>query len=166
LTVRLVHGRQPRRIVLDASLRVSETAQVYSDRFCGNTVVIVNERTRQEKHPKADLLTSRGITLVPIAAAGEQLDLSTVLEELGRRGINSILVEPGPTLATTIFARSLFDELVLFYAPTVLGDDARSAFGELHLRSLTASQHLSLVRSERVEGSDDLYLQLRRNSSL
>jgi hypothetical protein len=43
----------------------------------------------------------------------------------------------------------------------VLGDDARSAFGDLHLRSLAARENLNLVRSERVGESGDVLLELR-----
>jgi diaminohydroxyphosphoribosylaminopyrimidine deaminase/5-amino-6-(5-phosphoribosylamino)uracil reductase len=165
LTVRLVEGRQPKRIILDASLRVSEDAKVYSDEHRSSTIVIVNKRILTEKKAKADQLSTHGVLLVPFVASGEQLDLSAVLKELGKQGIGSILVEPGPTLATTMLAQKLFDELVLFYAPIVLGDDARSAFGELHLRSLSAAHGLSLVRTERVEGSDDVLFELRRVKS-
>ncbi|MBS1904273.1 MAG: bifunctional diaminohydroxyphosphoribosylaminopyrimidine deaminase/5-amino-6-(5-phosphoribosylamino)uracil reductase RibD [Bacteroidetes bacterium] len=161
LTVRLAKGRQPKRIILDASLRVSEHSKAYSDEHRASTIVVVNERILTEKKEKAALLSSQGVTFVPVVTNGEQLDLSTVLQELGKRGIASILIEPGPTLATTIFAQLLFDELVLFYAPTVLGDDARSAFGDLHLRSLAARENLTLVRAEGVGESGDVLLELR-----
>ncbi|HET9137159.1 MAG TPA: bifunctional diaminohydroxyphosphoribosylaminopyrimidine deaminase/5-amino-6-(5-phosphoribosylamino)uracil reductase RibD, partial [Candidatus Kapabacteria bacterium] len=163
LTVRLVEGRSPKRIILDASLRVDEQAKVYSDQYAASTIVVVNEKILTEKRTKASLLSDRGITFIPIASKTEQLDLSTVFAELGKRHITSILVEPGPTLATTILQSSLADEVVLFLAPMVLGDDAKSAFGDLHLRSLTEAGRFRLAEVRQVPDSEDVYINLRPN---
>jgi len=163
LTVRLSDGRSPKRIILDASLRVDETAKVYSDDHRASTIIIANEAALADKKAKAKELESRGISIIPVASKTEQLDLSVVFAELGKRNISSVLVEPGPTLATTILQSKLFDEVVLFLAPTVLGDDARSGFGDLHLRSLTGAERFRLAEVSQVPDSEDVYINLRPN---
>lgn len=162
LTVRLCDGRSPKRIILDASLRVAETARVYSDDHCASTIIISNESAIKDKRQKMQELESRGITIIGFKSSTEQLDLESVFRELCSRGISSILVEPGPTLATTIYQNGLFNEVLLFLAPTILGDDARSAFGELHLRSLSLAGQLRLAECRHVEGSDDIFLSYRK----
>jgi diaminohydroxyphosphoribosylaminopyrimidine deaminase/5-amino-6-(5-phosphoribosylamino)uracil reductase len=163
LTVRLSEGRSPKRIILDASLRVDESSKVYSDNYAALTIVIVNEKILTQKREKITALTGRGITIIPIASKTEQLDLATVFTELGKRNISSILIEPGPTLATTVLQSNLADEVVLFLAPMVLGDDAKSAFGDLHLRSLTDAGRFRLAEVWQVPDSEDVYINLRPN---
>ncbi len=162
LTVRLCDGRSPKRIILDASLRVPESARVYSDSHRASTIIISNESAIKDKRQKVQELESRGITIIGFKSSTEQLDLKSVFRELCTRGITSILVEPGPTLATTIYQNGLFNEVLLFLAPIILGDDARSAFGELHIRSLSSAGQLRLAECRRVEGSDDIFLSYRK----
>lgn len=69
------------------------------------------------------------------------LDLPTVLAELAQRGCNEIQVEAGATLAGAFVAAGLCDELLLYVAPRLLGDSARSL---LRLPALSA---LSEARS-------------------
>ncbi len=165
LTVRLVEGRQPRRIILDSSLRVDTNANVYGDAHAAATIIIANRRAAEDKAHKVSTLEERGVTLVTIEAANEQLDLEIVLRELGTMGINSILVEPGPTLATTLLKTAIPDELVFFLAPTVLGDDARSFMGDLHLRSLAESPRYRLLETHPIENSSDVLLRYGRLAS-
>jgi diaminohydroxyphosphoribosylaminopyrimidine deaminase/5-amino-6-(5-phosphoribosylamino)uracil reductase len=46
------------------------------------------------------------------------------MQNLTAREVNELLIECGPTLAGAFVAKQLVDELVLYVAPTVLGDDA------------------------------------------
>ena len=67
------------------------------------------------------------------AAVGPALelggDLGGVLDELGRRGVLSVLVEGGPTVAHAFHASGLVDRYVLYLAPALFGgSDARSLF--------------------------------------
>ncbi len=162
LSVRLCEGRSPKRIILDASLRVPESAKVYSDHHTPSTIIVCNESAIKDKQQKVQELQSRAITIIGFKSSTEQLDLESVFRELHSRNISSILVEPGPTLATTMYQNGLFNEVLLFLAPTILGDDARSGFGELHIRSLSSAGQLRLAECRRVEGSDDIFLSYRK----
>ncbi len=161
LTVRMVEGRSPRRIILDANLRVPETAKVYSDENAAQTIVIATEQTLKEKSEIRTLLSSRGITFIAASALNNQFILKDVFAKLGRMDIASVLVEPGPTLATVLLQEKLFDELVLFVAPILLGGDARSAFGDLHLKNFQQVHRLQMLLHEAVEDSEDLKIVYR-----
>ena len=85
---------------------------------------------------------------------GSQLELrSAPLEEelraLGSEGVRALLLEGGPTLATSFLAAGLVDKLLVFVAPTLSGAGPR-AFGEL-----AEPQELRHVTLERL-GSDVL----------
>jgi diaminohydroxyphosphoribosylaminopyrimidine deaminase/5-amino-6-(5-phosphoribosylamino)uracil reductase len=51
--------------------------------------------------------------------------LAEELEELAAEGVQSLLLEGGPTLATSFFAGGLVDKVLLFVAPTLSGDGPR-----------------------------------------
>lgn len=68
--------------------------------------------------------------------------------ELGRRECNDVLVEAGPRLAGRFLALDLCDELVVYFAPRVLGSDARPMF------DLPALQKLEDSLQFRVQGAE------------
>jgi diaminohydroxyphosphoribosylaminopyrimidine deaminase/5-amino-6-(5-phosphoribosylamino)uracil reductase len=74
--------------------------------------------------PSAALAQS-GAGLLALAAGDRGLDLQQLLAELGARQCNEILVESGPRLAGALLQAGLLDELIVYMAPTLLGDRAR-----------------------------------------
>jgi diaminohydroxyphosphoribosylaminopyrimidine deaminase/5-amino-6-(5-phosphoribosylamino)uracil reductase len=75
--------------------------------------------------------------------------LEDELQALGGEGVQSLLVEGGPTLATAFLERDLVDRLLVFVAPTIAGD------GPLLLGSLSRPIELQRLRAEQV-GADVL----------
>ncbi|MEL6613607.1 MAG: bifunctional diaminohydroxyphosphoribosylaminopyrimidine deaminase/5-amino-6-(5-phosphoribosylamino)uracil reductase RibD [Bacteroidota bacterium] len=125
LTVRHVDGRQPVRVVLDRTGRLSPTLRLFTDAHAAMTVAVVSEDAQP---PYADALTDRGGTLLraPTVEDGAHLDLGAVLDALGagvgpHRPMQSLLVEAGPGLATALFAQDLVDRFFCFVAPKVVG---------------------------------------------
>ena len=83
-----------------------------------------------------------------------QPDLRAVLDLLGARGANEVWVEAGAVLAGAFVRQRLFDELVVYVAPTLLGPDARAL---LQLPALAALDERMLLRfAECVAVGDDL----------
>ncbi|MDE2225172.1 MAG: dihydrofolate reductase family protein, partial [Xanthomonadaceae bacterium] len=64
-----------------------------------------------------------------------RIDLAAALRLLSDRGVNELQVEAGPTLCGALFEQGLVDELLLYVAPTLLGDCAQPL---LHLPDLAA----------------------------
>ena len=48
-------------------------------------------------------------------------DLNLLLEKLNETGVNQVLVEAGPTLATAMLVAGLMDELIIYQAPSIIG---------------------------------------------
>jgi diaminohydroxyphosphoribosylaminopyrimidine deaminase/5-amino-6-(5-phosphoribosylamino)uracil reductase len=67
------------------------------------------------------LLQSAGVELVHVSTPRGKIHLPSVLDELGRREILSLLLESGPGLNTSALESSIVDKLYLFYAPLVSG---------------------------------------------
>lgn len=119
-------ARQPLRVVLDSELRISPRAGILQN---GQTLIY----TASSDASKHRALQACGAELATLAGKDGQVDLSAVLDDLGRRGINEVLVEAGRTLNGALLQAGLVDELVLYLAPKVLGDAARglATMGEL-----------------------------------
>ncbi|MBX3093669.1 MAG: bifunctional diaminohydroxyphosphoribosylaminopyrimidine deaminase/5-amino-6-(5-phosphoribosylamino)uracil reductase RibD [Cryobacterium sp.] len=81
-------------------------------------------------------------------------DLLGVLADLWRRGIRSVFLEGGPTLASAFLAAGLADELLVYIAPMLLGGD-RLAVSDLGVETLSAARRLRIADVERL-GEDIL----------
>jgi diaminohydroxyphosphoribosylaminopyrimidine deaminase / 5-amino-6-(5-phosphoribosylamino)uracil reductase len=122
LTVREVEtSRQPARIVVDRYLRLPATARVLEG---GNVLVFA---AVEDPH-KIRQLAQAGAEVVVLPDAQGKVDLLRMLEELGRREMNEILSESGSRLNGALLRAGLVDELVLYFAPHLLGDTARGMF--------------------------------------
>jgi diaminohydroxyphosphoribosylaminopyrimidine deaminase/5-amino-6-(5-phosphoribosylamino)uracil reductase len=128
-------GRQPLRVVLDSELRISPKAKILQE---GKTLVY----TASADAEKRQALVECGAEVRVMAGSDSRVDLSAVLADLGKRGINEVLVEAGRTLNGALLKAGLVDELVLYLAPQLLGDAAR---GLADLGELTQlQQHVAL----------------------
>lgn len=109
--------RPPLRVVLDRHLRTPE----------GSHVLDGSAPTLLLHAAGADDTRNRFGTVECAVVAEHQgrLDLGAAMAELARRGINEVHVEAGPTLCGALFAAGLADELLLYVAPLLLGDQAR-----------------------------------------
>jgi diaminohydroxyphosphoribosylaminopyrimidine deaminase/5-amino-6-(5-phosphoribosylamino)uracil reductase len=165
LTVRLAEGRQPWRIVLDARLDLALTLQLFTDMHRAKTVVVTNPKSLEREKKKISELQTAGVEVLPIPAQNDRIDLYALFIELGKRGMSSVIVEAGPTLASAMVASDIFDEIQLFVAPVMLGGDAKPSVGPLEMSSLAKIPHYHLHRAECIENSDDLLLCIRRQHS-
>jgi len=109
---------QPLRAVLDSSLQTPKNARVLQG--AQKTLLFHAMNTSV---PAALLETQQGFHAIP--APDDALDLYEVLKELNARQCNEILVESGPRLAGALLQLGLLDELIVYMAPTLMGDRAR-----------------------------------------
>jgi diaminohydroxyphosphoribosylaminopyrimidine deaminase/5-amino-6-(5-phosphoribosylamino)uracil reductase len=72
-------------------------------------------------------------------------DLNYLVEELNKTGVNHVLVEAGPTLATAMLEQGLIDELVIYQAPSLLGQGKSfvADFGATTIKELLALDHIA-----------------------
>lgn len=117
LTTRLsVPGLSPIRLIVDSMLRIPTTAKVLNDNLA-KTVILTTEQAEKNK---ATYLTEKGIQLI-YCGDGAQVDLKLALKQLGEQGISSVLVEGGGHINGSLLQGRLVDEVVLFFAPKLIG---------------------------------------------
>ena len=136
LTVRLVPGEDPLRVVVDSALRTPSTAAVLANGAASGTVLAVTERAPEDR---CDQALSLGATVWRLPAdPGGRVDLNVLLSELYERGIGSVMVEGGATLITSFLCGRLVDRLAVCIAPKILGSGIE-AVGDLGICDLTDS---------------------------
>ncbi|MRG60500.1 bifunctional diaminohydroxyphosphoribosylaminopyrimidine deaminase/5-amino-6-(5-phosphoribosylamino)uracil reductase RibD [Agromyces sp. CFH 90414] len=85
----------------------------------------------------------------------EGRDLAADLADLARRGIRSLFVEGGPTLASAFLAAGLADDVLVYLAPALLGGPGL-AIGDLGVGTIADAVRLELAAVERL--GDDLLI--------
>ncbi len=134
LTVRLVSGRNPKRVVLDSMLRTPPDAKVFNNIAKGDELIIfTTSKARPSDIKKA---RDKGASVIISRAGKNGLSLSHALKELGRRGITGVLVEGGATLAASLLRQGLVDRLMVCVSPMIIGGDGVSAIGSLGIKKL------------------------------
>ena len=117
LTVRLVPGPSPLRVVLDSRLRTPLTARVLN----GAAPTLVVTAGRDGTRAKREELVARnvGVRLVEPAPVG--VDLHATLRALRADGVGSVLVEGGAGVIASMLAAGVVDRLVATIAPRIAG---------------------------------------------
>ncbi len=119
LTVRLVKGKTPLKIVLDSRLRTPPTARIVKGRSARSTILAVTTKAGRRRIEK---LQSAGAQIWTIEADSSGcVDLRRLLRKLGRSGIRSILVEGGSKVIFSFLRDRLADQLLVAVAPKIMG---------------------------------------------
>lgn len=143
LTVRLVPGRNPLRVIADTNLRIPDSAAVLRDGAAAGTLIAHGLQADPERQHQ---LTAMGATLLPLPSGVDgRLDLQLLLEQLAERGVTSLMVEGGARLITALLRARLASRMVVCVAPKILGEGL-SAIGDLGINRLADAYSLSAVR--------------------
>lgn len=124
LTVRHIETtRQPKKIVLDSQLSIPLSASLLQDE---STIIFTANHHNQEKISQ---LTRLGVQVIPLPANDGKVDLRKMLTLLATDfAMNEILVEAGSNLNGALLNANLVDEIILYLAPHLLGDNAQGIF--------------------------------------
>ncbi|SNR28089.1 bifunctional diaminohydroxyphosphoribosylaminopyrimidine deaminase/5-amino-6-(5-phosphoribosylamino)uracil reductase RibD [Puniceibacterium sediminis] len=100
--------------------------------------------------------TGLGATLIPCALHGRQVDAASVLSGLGKAGLTRVFCEGGGTLAATLLAADLVDELVGFTAGIAIGAEGRPGIGAMGIGRLAQAPRFDLIETRAV-GADVMH---------
>ena len=144
--------RRPLRVIIDGAGIVPETHKVFTD-GAAPTLVVTSEAA------PADRLLAWADTGAEVLLLSEpeshRVAMARLLAELGKRDIQRVLIEGGPTLAWEVVRTGLVDELVLFVAPILVGGrDAPSVLMGEGIESIADPHRVEVVEVSRV--GDDI----------
>jgi diaminohydroxyphosphoribosylaminopyrimidine deaminase / 5-amino-6-(5-phosphoribosylamino)uracil reductase len=124
LTARIADARQPVRVVFDSEARLPCSSQLLATVDASPLLVVVAPdadpaRTGALRDAGAEVIVAGGET------AADRV--TTALADLGRRGITSLFLEGGRTLAAAFTAADQLDESRTFVAPVLLGGSTEAS---------------------------------------
>lgn len=146
LTCRLpgMECRSPVRVVLDSRLRTPPTARLFEDLIVPVWLVCAED----ERQPNAAALLERGAEILPVPADAEGLpSIRETLDALALRGITSVLVEGGPSVARALLDAHLLDAAVIYHGAAPAGADGMLPFVSERLDRLAECGHFNLTLS-------------------
>ena len=131
LNCRRPGGRDPVRIICDSRLRIPEDSQICRTAQKYETIVACAlsedaDRRPEEMRAKAERLWQQGVEVWSVPAQDGSVDLKELVKRLGKRGIDSILLEGGGTLNESALRAGIVQEVNAFVAPKIFGGKARS----------------------------------------
>jgi diaminohydroxyphosphoribosylaminopyrimidine deaminase/5-amino-6-(5-phosphoribosylamino)uracil reductase len=106
------------RVILDWGLALSPHSRIVESAH-DDVLVFTNQRPGSRR---ARAMQKAGVEIISADSRAGQINLETVLAELGRREILSVLLEAGPTLNGAALLAGIVHKLFLFYAPKISGE--------------------------------------------
>ena len=149
LTVRLVKGKNPLRVILDSRLSIPLEAKALKGE--AKTLLATTEKASPEKEA---ILRQKGIEVIRIGC--ERVDLFGLLKALAERKVLSVLVEGGREVLTEFFKKGFIDRVMVFVSPKIIGQGVE-AIGDLGIREVGRAIELKSVRTLRI--GQDLLLE-------
>ncbi|MGQ0678487.1 MAG: bifunctional diaminohydroxyphosphoribosylaminopyrimidine deaminase/5-amino-6-(5-phosphoribosylamino)uracil reductase RibD [Actinomycetota bacterium] len=149
LTVR--HVRLPRpadrplRVVVDSLARTPVGAQVLS----ADAPTLIATALECDD-ARVTPLTHAGVEVLSVRGSDGRVALPELLERLGSRGIVSMLLEGGATLAGRFAAERLIDKFVFYLAPKLLGESPHGLLTGWAAPSIAEATGLKEVTIRRV----------------
>ena len=134
LTARIENGVNPSRIIVDPNLQIDENCKVVKNNEDEKTVIITSQKnlfTEDTENTEIQIKQKRlseENKVKFIFIDGEKFSFRKMLEEIGKAGIDSILLEGGETLISLAFEENVIDGGEIFIANKILGDNSAKPF--------------------------------------
>lgn len=112
--------RNPIRIICDSRLRIPIDCNICKTANEIPTIVVYSEKSFLTESKKNDL-EKCGIELIESGSDDGHIDLNKLMKILGKKGIDSILLEGGGTLNFAAFEAGIVNEVNVFVAPKIIG---------------------------------------------
>jgi len=115
--------RQPKRIVLDSQFKMPSLAKIFSrDGVSSGGECLVYTLVN------VDNRGAYPYTIEKIASRDGRIDLHALMSDLAKKEINLVHVEAGSVLCGALLKNGLVDEIIIYMAPHIMGDDAKGLF--------------------------------------
>ena len=152
LTCRLpgLAAHSPLRIVLDSKARLSPTSKLAkSARDTPVWLICTPAAPLAARH----VLEELGVEVVEVAAeSAGRVDVHVAAKALGARGLTRVLIEGGGAVGAAFLKASLVDRVSCYRAGLALGNDGRSAIGDMAVSRLDFAPRFRLVSVRELAG--------------
>ena len=147
LTVRHVKGKNPTRIILDSQGTISVNSKILQTCNKVPTIIAVSKRIS-----KVNLQKLKRFPVEIIMTGENSVNIKSLMNNLSKRKINTVLVEGGGTINWQFIQNNLFDEVLITIAPFIIGGtDAITFVQGRGFDKITKSPRLRLNTIKRLE---------------
>lgn len=152
LTCRMAGGKNPIRIICDTSLRTPLDSRIVSTADKVSTIIA----TCEDNSGRIAEYVKRGCEILTLPAKDHHIDLKKLMEKLGEKEIDSILMESGSTLSWSAMESGIVKRVQAYIAPKIVGGaEAKSPIGGNGVLEMSQAVHLKNSRISRL-GTDFL----------
>jgi len=144
LDSRLVHGKNPIKVILDSELKISEKSKVLKD----PTKVIIATTSKAPKK-KITKLHQKGVTILTLKPKQGLVDLKTLMKDLGKSEISSVMIEGGAELSGNAIKEGIVDKLMIFTAPKIIGNGL-GPIKNLGIKKIDKAIKLKNIRTRKI----------------
>jgi diaminohydroxyphosphoribosylaminopyrimidine deaminase/5-amino-6-(5-phosphoribosylamino)uracil reductase len=141
--------RQPLRVIVDSRLRISPESRIVRTAGDFPTLVAATSSASPEKIERLKKARVEVLNVRKNRQGG--VSLRALLKELGCRGVQSILLEGGPTLNAEAWEERVVDRVLLFVAPKVIGGkEAPGMIGGKGVAKVRNARGVEILRIRRM----------------
>jgi diaminohydroxyphosphoribosylaminopyrimidine deaminase / 5-amino-6-(5-phosphoribosylamino)uracil reductase len=159
LDCRLEGFDDPIKVILDSNCTLSPQARMFEPAIEGKgnaRVIIFTSKEASQENIKA--LSARGAEVIPTPCSNGHISIPLVLEELGKRGINLLMVEGGGEVLGSFFDGGFIDRALIFISPKIVGGrDAMTPVAGVGLDRMSDAHVLRDIHNYRL--GDDLVIE-------
>ncbi len=135
--------RQPLRVIVDSRLQTPIDSKMLQPESLQTSPVLIVYAS-DDKH-QAEALSRCGVELLKLPDADGRVDLLALLSCLAQRGVNEVLLEAGQGLNGAFLHANLIDEFIFYYAPKLMGADAKAMFAIPELTEMQQVTDLQIL---------------------
>ena len=134
LTAKIENSVNPFRIIVDPHLKIDENCKIVENNEDEKTVIITSQKNLFDEDAENNEIQLKQKRLCKenklkfIFIEGEKFSFKKMLEEIGKIGIDSVLLEGGETLISLAFEENVIDGGEIFIANKILGDSSAKPF--------------------------------------
>ncbi len=123
-----------KKIILDSRLQTPPTSKVFKSN--GGVIIYCDRNYSAQKRLALETV---GAIVIPVDLNGAKLDLKKILLDLPSHKIQDVFVEGGATVLGGFLTEKLFDSLIYFIAPKIIGERGKSVFAGFNAETLSDS---------------------------
>lgn len=143
-------GAPPIRVLADARGRVAPTGDLFDD--AAPTLVATTELAPVDR---VDAWRAAGADVLVYRPEGDRVPIGELVADLGKRDVQGVLLEGGPTLAFSAVEEGVVDKVILYLAPRLIGgEEAPGVLGGRGFAPVASALRLRVRSFDRI--GDDL----------
>ena len=143
---------QPLRVILDSQLRIKSQYKILKPP--GDVIVYSIKQAHND--PIFEGMFEN------MEESNGHISLASVFRDLAKKEINEVMFECGGILNGTLLKQNLIDEIIIYLAPCILGDQAKNMFKLQEISVMSDRYNFDLIHVDRI--GEDVRIVLKKSN--